>query len=458
MADASVNLKKKLAWNSVDAQRFLTILSGLFMHIARRWLKTPAILSMVTLSYGLMATDWPQYRGPSQDGVSTEKADLNWPAGGPKVLWKVPTRLGFSCFSISEGKVFTQVVREVDGQPKEGCFALDAAKGSELWFAALATGRYDGSGNAGTESNKGGDGPRSTPCVSDGRVYVFTPDLVLHCLEAPTGKPLWTKNLIKEHAGRNIGWNSAASVAVDGDLVFVAGGGPGQSLLAFNKTSGAVVWKAHDEKMTHSTPVVATVHGVRQVIFFLQSGLLSVDVKDGRALWKYPFPYNVSTATSPIVAGDVVYCSAGYGVGGGACRVIQNGAQFAAQELWRIPGDKLVANHWSTPVCRNGYLYGMFSFKKYAVGPLKCVELSTGKVKWEQPGFGAGNVMLVQDKLIALADDGQVVAVNATPTAYQEICRAKVLEGKCWSTPAFSNGRIYVRSTKEGACLDLSGK
>jgi outer membrane protein assembly factor BamB len=217
------------------------------------------------------------------------------------------------------------------------------------------------------------------------------------------------------------------------------------------------VWKGHDEKITHATPVVATIQGERQVIFFLQSGLLSVSAKEGKALWKYPFPYSVSTAISPIVAGDIVYCSAGYGVGSGACRITKEGDTFKATELYRVPGDKLIANHWSTPVVKDGHLYGMFSFKKYGVGPLKCVELATGKIKWEQPGFGAGNVILVGDTIVALTDDGQVVFVEAAPAAYKELSRTKAVGGKCWSTPAYSNGRIYVRSTTEGACLEAGG-
>ena len=100
----------------------------------------------------------------------------------------------------------------------------------------------------------------------------------------------------------------------------------------------------------------------------------------------------------------------------------------------------------------------MFSFKKFGTGPIKCVELATGKICWSQPGFGPGNVTLVGDQLIALSDTGDVVIVPATPAAYKEICRFKAVTGKCWSTPAFSDGRIYVRSTKEGACLDPSGK
>jgi outer membrane protein assembly factor BamB len=216
------------------------------------------------------------------------------------------------------------------------------------------------------------------------------------------------------------------------------------------------VWKAGDDAMTHATPVVANIHNVRQVIFLMQSGLVSLDASIGKPLWRFAFPYRVATGCSPIVSGDVVVCTAGYDIGGAACQVTQNGGAFEAKELWRSKGNTAVASLWSTPVQKDGYLYGMISYKKFGDGPLKCVDSKTGTVKWEQPGFGAGNVVLVGNELIALSDTGQVVLVEASPEAYKEIARTKAIQGKCWSTPALSNGRLYVRSTKEGACLDLT--
>jgi outer membrane protein assembly factor BamB len=416
----------------------------------QHWFVVAGVL-FVGLGVVANASDWPQYRGPNQDGISTEKLTLNWPAGGPKVVWKVPTQNGFSSFAVVGGKVFTQVNRDIDGGPREICVAMDAKTGKELWFTDIGIGKYDGGAGP-------GDGPRSTPTVSDGMVYTFNQFLVVQCLDAVTGKQVWSRDLMKEDAGRNIQWKSAASAVVDGDHVFVAGGGPGQSFLALNRKTGAVVWKVEDEVITHSTPLVTTILGVRQVIFFAKSGLVSVTAKEGKGLWKFPFKFATSTAISPVVAGDIVYCSAGYGVGSGACKISKEGAGLKATELWKIPGNQPVANHWSTPVCKDGYLYGMFSFKQHKTGPMKCVELATGKVMWEQPGFGPGNVILVNDKLIAIADDGQVVMIDAVSTGYKEIGRMKVVEGKTWTTPAFSDGRVYVKSAKEGACLDFASK
>jgi hypothetical protein len=164
----------------------------------------------------------------------------------------------------------------------------------------------------------------------------------------------------------------------------------------------------------------------------------------------------VSTAISPVVCGDdLIYCSAGYDVGSGLCRIIKDGDKFKAETVWKIPGNKPVCNQWSTPIYKDGYLYGVFAFKEFGNGPLKCVEVATGKVMWEKPGYGMGQVTMVGDKLIALADNGRLSIIDPNPKEYKEITSAKVLEGKCWSTPAFSNGRIYVRSTKEGACIDV---
>ncbi len=415
------------------------------------------LVSVFTLgAWCLQAEDWTEYRGSKGDGICPETLNLKWPASGPKVVWRVPVKNGFSSFTIANGKAFTVVTRELEGAPREVCVALEASTGKEIWFAPVGVAVYDGGGDSGTADNKGGDGPRSTPTVSGGKVYVLNQLLVLSCLDARTGKALWTKDLITEHAGRNISWKNAASPVIDGNLLFLAGGGPGESLLALNKETGAVVWKSQDETITHATPVVRTILGVPQVIFFMKSGLVSVAEKDGSLLWRFPFRFSTSTAASPVVAGDVVYCSAAYGIGGGACRISKEGNEFKATELYRVADNKL-ANHWSTPVVKNGFLYGIYSHKQYGTAPLKCVEIATGQIKWSQPGFGQGNVILVGDKLLALTDDGQVVVVKASPQAYEEVARAKVLTGKCWTTPALSSGLLYVRSTKEAACLDLSG-
>ncbi|MBI5772695.1 MAG: PQQ-binding-like beta-propeller repeat protein [Verrucomicrobia bacterium] len=405
------------------------------------------------------AADWPQYRGPNLDGISKETAiATKWPAGGPKVVWKTTTQNGFSSFTVAGGRAYTIVTREVQGAPQEVVVAFDANTGKELWFQAIGIAKYDGGGDSGAPDNKGGDGARSTPTVDGGKVYAISANLGLACFDAASGKKLWGRDILKDHGGEMIRWKNAASPVIDGNLIFMAGGGPKQALLGIDKLTGRTVWKAHDDKMTHSTPTVATILGTRQVIFFTQTGLVAVAPANGGELWRYNFEYKTSTAISPVVCGDIVYCSAGYGVGGGAAKLAIVNKKFVAKEIYRIPGDKQIANHWSTPVFKDGYLYGMFQFKEYGAGPLKCVEAATGKVVWEKPGFGPGNITMVGGKILALSDAGEIVLAEATPKAYQEISRAKVLTGKCWSTPIVSDGRIYARSTKEAVCLDVSVK
>ncbi|MSU34923.1 MAG: alcohol dehydrogenase [Pedosphaera sp.] len=399
--------------------------------------------------------DWPEYRGPSHDGQSTEKIARSWPGTGPRQLWKIPSPGGFSSFVVAGGRCFTLVLRDVDGAGREMLTALDADTGKELWAAAIGVAKYDGGGDAGAEGNQGGDGPRSTPAVDGGRVYTLSGRLVLQCFDAKSGQTLWTRDLVKEHGGPNIRWQNAQSPVIDGDLLFVAGGGPGESLLAFNKRDGSIVWKGFDEKMTHATAVPATILGQRQVVFFVQSGLLSVDGRTGKELWRYAHPFKTSTAASPVIDGDTVYCSAGYTVGGSAARIARSGEAWTATRLYFKEGNKPLANHWSTPVLKDGHLYGMFQFKEFAKGPLKCVDIRTGDVKWEQPGFGPGNVILVGDQVLALSDDGQLVLIEATPAGYKENGRADVLDGKCWTTPVVSGGRVFARSTKEAVCLDV---
>ena len=399
--------------------------------------------------------DWPQYHGPSGDRVAAGRgAPRAWSGGEAPVVWKQATPAGFSSFAVAGGSAYTLVAREVDGQAREVCVALDAASGAERWAAPLGSAEYDDGGDAGAQQNDGGDGPRSTPSVVGESVYVFDAHFALWCLDAASGTTRWRHDLESELGGGGLKWQNASAPLVDGGRVFVAGGGEGRSLLAFDAASGELAWKTGDEQPTHATPIVAELHGVRQVIFFVQSGLVACDVATGEELWRAAYPFRVSTAASPVVSGDLVYCSAGYGVGAGLFRIARGEDGFSAELVWQKRNELM--NHWSTPVVKDGHLYGMFSFKKYGEGPLACVELATGKERWSQEGFGPGNCILVGETLVALSDAGELVLVAARPDAYRELARADVLAGKCWSSPAFADGDVFVRSTREGARVDLS--
>jgi len=422
--------------------------------MTRTHLTTILGLALATASYAETA-DWGAFRGPSGNGIISA---LKAPKWSLKEVWKQPTQTGFSSFSVADGKAYTLVVAEVDGNPGETLVCFDAGSGKPLWKTSMTLvakyGNPGKDGDAGTPDNNGGDGPRSTPVIDGGKVYVIDTNLGVHCVNAADGTKVWEHDVMKEHSGKPIPWMNAASPLIDGDVLLLAGGGKGEALIGLNKNTGKVVWKGEDDKMTHATPILADILGVHQAIFFTQTGLVAVNPQKGDVLWRAEFPYKVSTAASPVVFEDIVYCSAGYGVGAGAFKISKSGSGLEAKQIWRRENQCM--NHWSTPVVKDGYLYGMFSFKDYGKGPLACVDIRTGEDKWAEAGFGPGQVILAGDKIIATSDKGEIVIAEANPEKYKEVARKDVLDGKVWSYPILANGKIFARSTVEGVCLDLN--
>jgi outer membrane protein assembly factor BamB len=403
-----------------------------------------------------LSADWPQYHGPLLD-KSTDVPLLNQISSlGKKPLWTTSTPLGFSSFSTNQNQAFTLIAEEdEDGLLREVCIALDLRTGRRLWQIQLGRASYGHSGgNAGTSDNSGGDGPRSTPSVSKDRIFVYDSEMTLHCLSSKSGKVIWAVDIITEHKGKNITWKNASSPLLVDDLVIVCGGGKGQSMVAFDQATGKVRWKSGQETLTHATPILATLHGQPQVIFFCRSGLVSLNPKSGMQLWRQEFSFKVSTAASPVGANDLVFCSAGYGVGAGVFKINKNGDKWKSTPLWRKRNELM--NHWSTPLFYEGHLYGIFGFKEYGKAPLQCIDIKTGEIIWSKEGFGPGNLIRSGEKLIVLSDDGQLVIVSATPLKYLELERRKLLTGKCWSTPILGDNYLLARSTKEAALLPLS--
>ena len=205
------------------------------------------ILSCVNYSF---AEDWSQYRGQNGDGISDESiTNVNWNAQKPEIIWKASTPLGFSSFSIADGRAFTLIAQKNEsGENVETCLALNAKNGEELWAVPFGLSDYghDG-GNAGAPDNKGGDGPRSTPTTDGDHVFVYDAHLVLTCLDAKQGEVIWQRDVLNEFSGENIKWRNATSPLLVNDVIFVGGGGEGQSFLAFNKNSGDLIWKSGND-------------------------------------------------------------------------------------------------------------------------------------------------------------------------------------------------------------------
>ena len=280
-----------------------------------------------------------------------------------------------------------------------------------------------------------------------------TPEKITHVWMSTGPKILW----------KMPSTNGFSSFAVAGARCFMlegreVDGAPQEVLVARDANTGQEGWTAPlgaakydgggndgtgDNKGGDGPRSTPTTDGAHVFTMSAKLVLQSFDAATGKELWKKDLMAEFSgrniqwqNAASPLldggllyVAGDIVYCSAGYGIGAGAAKIAKNGDQWTATEIYRMRGNKPLANHWSTPVLFGGHLYGMFSFKEYAKGSVKCVDIKDGSVKWEQPGFGAGQVILAGDKVLALSDAGEIVLIDPQPAAYKELARTKVIEG-----------------------------
>ena len=402
-----------------------------------------AVATLAAMSSWLFA-DWPGYRGAENTGVAAQSMPAR--AGALKEAWHIPLGEAFGEMAVAGDKAYVFGCRGDD----EVVCALDAKTGKELWATTIDK----------TLKEENGNGPRTTPAIEGGHVYVYGTFMTLACLDAASGKEVWKHDITAEFGGRMKGsiklWGNAVSPLVVGDVVIVEGGEAGKGILAFDKNTGRLAWGATDDAMTHATPTVATILGQKQVICFMQSGLVSVDPASGSVLWRFAHPYKFCTGASPVVGGkngDVVYCSAAYGVGSAACRITHADGKWLASPLWRVEGGN--QSHWSTPVHYNGYLYGLFGHNEDK-GPLACVDIETGDVKWSQPGFGSqGGMIRVGDNLVVHLPTGALVIVAASPDGYKELSRGGAFKGRSWMAPGYSDGRIYARSTTEGACFEL---
>ncbi|HYG35546.1 MAG TPA: PQQ-binding-like beta-propeller repeat protein, partial [Clostridia bacterium] len=287
-----------------------------------RWITGCFLLACGTVLGG----DWPQYRGANHDGISSDRIKAQWDAGGPQEVWRVACTNGLSSLAVSGGRAFTLIRRSIGGSDKEVCVALNSRNGSEVWAAEIGVADYDGS--VGSD-----DGPRSTPSYREGRVYVLSSYLTLHCLNATNGVSIWKKDLRALYGGSLIGWQAAASPVIENDLVFVNCNTASQSLFAFRAADGSLAWRSQNAPMTHSTPVTANIGGVPQVLFAAQNGLVSLNQTNGALLWKasYPFRYDTSIGASPVVYSNIVFMSANYSMGSFATQILLSNTTFLPQ-------------------------------------------------------------------------------------------------------------------------------
>jgi len=391
------------------------------------------------------AADWPRWRGPDLNGISQETGwSFQWPADGPKQLWKVSVGIGFSSVTVSQGRVYTLG----HANNTDTVFCFDTKTGTPVWkfsyMAKLDPKYYEG-------------GPSATPTVDPdqgagaggGRIYTFSKRGLLLCLDAGKGGVIWSNNVMESLKAEMPSWGFASSVLVEGDACFVNAGAAGT---AFDKKTGKILWSSGTDAAGYSTPVPFDSGGERAVALCLKQDVAAVRVKDGVELWRYPWKtsYDVNAA-DPIISDDKVFISAGYDHGGALLDVSSGKARL----VWE---NKNMRNHFNSCVLLGGFLYGFDGDAGKATTTLKCLELATGEVKWAEK-TGIGGLMAADGKLIVLTEKGELMVVAATPAGFKPISRAQVLGGKCWTTPVLANGQIFCRNAKgDLACLDVSGK
>jgi len=384
-------------------------------------------------------TDWPQWRGPNRDGISTETGLLtSWPASGPKVLWRAPSGEGYSGISIANGRGYTMLGKGND----EFLVCFDAANGKEFWRYTVDSQFYNDQGN----------GPRSTPSVDGNLVFAQGAQSMLVAVRADNGQKVWAVDLKKEYGARIPTWGVSASPLVEGELVMVdVGGKAGYSVCAFNKASGKLVWNSQTDTPGYSAAIAVNSNGARQAIFFTGTAAVSLSPKDGKMFWRHPWQtsYDVNAATPIFIPNDKVFISSGYGVGATVLQIQGQGGAMKVEPVWR---SRVMKNHWASSILHQGYIYG------FDDGILACIDANTGEQQWQQRGFQKGSLIFADGHLIILGERGNLALAEATPSAYKEKAAAEVLRGKCWTMPTLAGGKLYVRNQSEILCLDMVGK
>ena len=409
-----------------------------FLH--RFLLLLPALLATLPVQ----ATDWPQWRGPKQDGISTEKGLLSHvPSEGPPVLWMMRgIGKGYSSVSVAKGQIFTMG----DGKEKSFVHALDAKDGKLQWSSALGApgGNYEGT--------------RCTPTVDGDLVFALGQHGDLVCLQAASGTEMWRKSMAKNFGGKMMSdWGYSESPLVDGGQVIVTPGGSNGTVVALNRQTGAVLWRSTNwtDRAAYSSVIVAEIGGVRQYIQISDANVAGLAAKDGSVLWKAKRKGSTAVIPTPIYKDNHVLVSSGYGVGCNLFKITSGPAGFAANEVYANKG---LANHHGGMVLVGDHVYGHSDSKGWV-----CMEFLTGKLVWSNEGVGKGAVVCADGKLFTRKEEkqGTVALVDASPEGYNERGRFAQPERSTknsWAHPVVANGRLYLRDQDVLLCYDVTGK
>lgn len=384
--------------------------------------------------------DFPQFLGPTRDArLEGPRLARDWQARPPKKLWRQPIGAGWSSFAVVGPYAVTQEQR--GDHELVSCYEITSGK---LLWAHADPGRFN--------AVIAGDGPRATPTISEGRVYALGAGGRLDCLDGASGEVVWTRDLLADHKAPNLEWGKSCSPAIIGELVVVsAGGRDGHSLAAYDKTSGEPLWHGGDDPSSYSSPLLAELAGVEQILIVNHHALAAHDPADGRVLWHYPWTGDQPKVAQPVVVGpNQVLIGSGYGIGCMLLQIERGGdGELSCREAWKSHNRKLKPK-FTNVVLRDGYVYGIDDGRT-----LVCLELARGDLKWRGGRYGHGQLLLVGDLLVVQSETGEVALVEASPERYAELTQFHAIDGKSWNTPALAGPYLLVRNAEEAACYEL---
>lgn len=389
-------------------------------------------------------SDWPQFLGPQRNGHSTETGLIEeWPANGPKEVWRKPGGVGMSGLAIQG----TTAVTLVQKQQQQWLLALHAQTGETKWETPLAPEYRNGMGN----------GPRGTPAIVGDRVYAFTGEGILVAANLATGKVVWSTDTIKDLGGKSAEYGMACSPLVHDGLVIVTVGGERGAVAAYDVQSGQRKWATGDNPAGYSSPAVLSISGRPQIVAFVGNAALGLQPASGQLLWQYPYETNFDcNIATPIAVNGNVFLSCGENHGSVMLAVKPKGETFNVGEVWKSQGTKSVLrNEWQTSILIDGHLYGLDNVG--GAGPvthLTCINANTGERVWQKPRWGKGNLIAAEGKLFFSTMNGEFVIARANPKEYEELGRKEYI-GSTRQAPALSRGLLYLRDDAEIVCLDV---